>query len=137
LRDAWIRKLGQWTAEQLVFIDETGVNTACSFRTRGWGRKGQRVRTTMAVGRRVNHSVLPALTIDGYIACNVYEGGVNQRTFDAFIRDDLLPKCNAFPGPKSVIIMNNATIHKSDVILISIPTKLTLEIERTNRTKWL
>src|SRR5436305_11859717 len=72
----------------------------------------------MAVGRRVNYSVLSALTIDGYIACNVYEGGVNQRTFDAFIRNDLLPKCNAFPGPRSVIIMDNATIHKSDVILI-------------------
>ena len=90
----------------------------------------------MAAGRRENYSVLPALTLDGYIACNVYEGGVNQRTFDAFIRDDLLSKCNAFPGPRSVIIMDNATIHRNEVIQIQvvIPTKLRVEFERTNRT---
>ena len=99
----------------MVFIDESRVNTACSFRTRGWKEKGQRVRTTMTAGRRENYSMLPALTLDGYIACNVYEGGVNQRTFEAFIRDDLLLKCNAFPGPRSVIIMDNATIHRNEV----------------------
>ena len=55
------------------------------------------------------------MTMDGYIACKVYEGAINQRTFDAFVKDDVLPECNAFPGPRSVIIVDNVTIHRNDM----------------------
>jgi len=32
--------------------------------------------------------------------------------FHKFIEDDVLPKCNPWPGPRSVIIMDNAKIHR-------------------------
>jgi len=58
---------------------------------------------------------LPALTIDGYIACNLYDGAVNGERFEEFIEDDVLPHCTPFPGPRSIIVMDNASIHRGDV----------------------
>ncbi len=115
LRSAWIQKLSEWNAAQLIFIDETGLNRACGYRTRGRATKGQRIRLAQPARMRENYSILPALSMDGYIACKAYKGGVNQKTFNAFIRDDVLPFCTPFPGPNSVIIMDNASIHRSKV----------------------
>jgi len=57
--------------------------------------------------------------MDGYIACKVFKGAVNRDSFNDFIINDVLPQleCNPFPGPKSIIIMDNASIHKSEVTL--------------------
>jgi DDE superfamily endonuclease len=110
LRDAWFLKIGAWRAEQLVFIDESGINARSGERTHGWSQKGRVIPYSVAFGRAENYSVLPALTVDGYIACNVYQGAVNGATFKKFI-EDLLPQCSRYPGPRSIIVMDNATIH--------------------------
>jgi len=69
---------------------------------------------------RANFSILPAMTVDGYIACQVYSGAVNADTFNAFVEHELLPLCNPYPGPNSIIVMDNASIHRSDVCFIII-----------------
>jgi DDE superfamily endonuclease len=104
-------KMGEWRADQLIFIDESGINAQSGERTKGYGLKGKVVRKKVLACRADNYSVLPAMTIDGYISCNVYQGAVNSPTFKAFIHDEVLPHCTPFPGPKSIIIMDNATIH--------------------------
>jgi hypothetical protein len=35
LQDAWFRKLADWNAEQVVFLDESGVNARSGERTHG------------------------------------------------------------------------------------------------------
>lgn len=111
LRGNWIEKLGGYTAEQLVFLDESGINTHASERTHGWAPKGQIIRRQVPGPRSQNYSVLPAYTVDGYIACNIYQGAVNGERFCAFLENDVLPKCSKYPGPRSVIVMDNATVH--------------------------
>src|SRR6266496_2805942 len=51
------------------------------------------------------------MTVDGYIACNIYRGGVTSERFKEFIETDVLSLCTPFPGPRSIIIMDNAAIH--------------------------
>ena len=58
------------------------------------------------------------MTVNGYIACQVYSGSVNGDIFNSFVENQLLPLCNEYPGPNSVIVMDNASIHRSDVYLI-------------------
>ena len=60
------------------------------------------------------------MTVDGYIACQVYSGAVNADTFNAFVEHELLPLCNPYPGPNSIIVMDNALIHRSDVWVRSV-----------------
>jgi len=115
LRDHWDSKLANWRAYQLVFIDESGLNSKLGERSYGWGPRGQRVRAKVSGKKSGNYSLLPAFTVDGYIVCNLYEGAINAERFEDFIEHDVLPHCTPFPGPRSVIVMDNASIHRSDV----------------------
>jgi hypothetical protein len=100
----------------LVFIDESGINNKVGERHCGRGFKSQRIYSKVTGAKSKNISLLPAITIDGYITCSVYEGGVNGSTFRSWVQNRLLPHCNPFPGPRSVIVMDNARIHKGDVL---------------------
>ncbi len=57
--------------------------------------------------------------MDGYIACDVYSGGVNGDTFNAFVENQLFPALrNKDPDEDWIIVMDNASIHRSDVHII-------------------
>ncbi|KAI4518010.1 hypothetical protein K523DRAFT_223592, partial [Schizophyllum commune Tattone D] len=62
------------------------------------------------------YSILPALTLDGYIACRVVEGSVDGDEFFDFIITDVLPQMNPYPQPRSVLILDNCAIHKSQAL---------------------
>src|SRR5277367_6555422 len=111
LRNAWIRKLGKWHADQLVFLDEFGFNPRTGDITHGWAKKGKVIRQKAPGPKSENYSLLPAMTVDGYIACTIHQGAVNMEMFRDFVEDSLLPLCTPYPGPRSVIILDNAAIH--------------------------
>ena len=78
LRADWFRKLARWKAEQMVFIDESGINSKLGRPKYGYAPKGVKIRYPVKSGKAENLSLLPAFTIDGYLACNVYKGGVTK-----------------------------------------------------------
>jgi len=69
------------------------------------------------------------LTLDGIAACTVVEGSMMKELFlnyleftvvcgtimtDSLLYDDRcfqLPKCSAYPGPLSMLVMDNAWLH--------------------------
>ena len=58
------------------------------------------------------YTVLPALALnDGFIHCDVFEGAFDSNLFYTFI-SRLLDEMKPFPGPKSVIVMEDSRIHK-------------------------
>ena len=69
----------------------------------------------MKSGRVENLSLLPALTIDGYMAIAVYRGGVNAEQYEDFVKTQVLPKCSCCPGPRSILIIGNCKIHHETV----------------------
>ena len=58
------------------------------------------------------YSVLPALSLDGIIALDIVQGSYNAKRFKRFI-SGLLDQMSEFPGPQSIIVMDNCRIHKS------------------------
>ena len=58
-----------------------------------------------------SYSLLPALSLDGVIVAKVVEGSFTALLFQEFILH-LLDHMQPFPLPSSVIIMDNAHIHK-------------------------
>ncbi|KAF8578871.1 hypothetical protein K439DRAFT_1285272, partial [Ramaria rubella] len=59
--------------------------------------------------------ILPALSLDGIKYVDILEGSFTYATFAIF--EGLLDQMNPFPGPNSVIIMDNCQIHKSPEVL--------------------
>ena len=108
-------KLDSFEAQQLVFIDESGINAKLGQRTHGYSKKGKVIPYKVIPGRAENFSLLPAMSCDGYIACNLYRGAVTGERFETFIKEYVLPQCSPWPGPRSVIVMDNASIHREEV----------------------
>lgn len=117
LRSAWIERLSDFKAQQLVFIDESSSDERTGRRRNGWAPKGCPIFVEEELKRSPRWSILPAYTIGGYIATVLFQGSINKERFEDFIIDYVLPRCTPFPGRNSVLIMDNCSIHRSEVIV--------------------
>jgi hypothetical protein len=111
LRVNWAAKLIDYKASQLVFLDETAVSRKTIFRTHGYAPRGAPAAIERALRSRKRYSVLPAFSIDGYITWYLKSGSITMEEYTAFIQKKVLPLCNPWPGPRSVLVMDNASIH--------------------------
>ena len=93
-------------AEQIVFLDESGVNTAMN-RKYGWSRRGERVRL-LCPKRGKKLTIIGAIALDGVRARRELEGALNGETFKAFLREELGPKLRK----GDVVIMDQLSVHK-------------------------
>ena len=113
MRLRWEAKLAQWKADQLVFCDELASNKRTLDRKRGWAPKGLPYRVSWNSKKSKRWSILPAITLEGYLAYDILHGGYTTKRFNNFIRTKVLPRINPFPGPRSVLILNNASYYRS------------------------
>jgi hypothetical protein len=67
--------------------------------------------------RDARWSVLPAYTMsDGYLpGFLVVQGNVSEEMFSGWLQQHVLPQCSPFPGPRSVLVMDAAAIHNTQV----------------------
>jgi DDE superfamily endonuclease len=114
-RDDWIQRLADWRADQLVFVDESAANERTLDRKYGWAPINTAPLEIRPARRTERYSMLPAYTVDGYIAWQVVQASYTTALFNDFIANHLLPLCSPYPGPRSIIVMDNAQIHRSQV----------------------
>jgi transposase len=70
-----------YTAEQLVVLDETSKDNRTIIRKYGQAPSGEDPFVEVPLDRGVRYSILPALTINGYIAVRVVEGSIDGAEF--------------------------------------------------------
>ncbi|KIK82233.1 hypothetical protein PAXRUDRAFT_154208 [Paxillus rubicundulus Ve08.2h10] len=116
-RAEFIAHMAQYNPDELGFIDETSKDE----RTAGWryghSRRGKRTHKKQPFirGRRVTIEAL--LTLDGIISGTVVEGLMTQALFLEWLEFVVLPRCSRYPGPLSILMMDNAKIHHGAEIL--------------------
>lgn len=115
LRDLWIKTLAGWNADQLIFVDESAANERTADRKYGWAPVGVTPHVSRPFKRSERWSILPAYTINGFITWEIRHGSFTALSFEDFIEYKVLPLCNPYPLPQSVIVMDNAPIHQSEV----------------------
>ncbi|ODQ52664.1 hypothetical protein SAICODRAFT_57332, partial [Saitoella complicata NRRL Y-17804] len=91
--------------------DESGVNESNARRTHGFAPKGRKARVSRVLKLTPGWSILPGLTVDGFVALHIYQGAYNADLFYDFVEKEVLPNTTPFPGPRSVIVMDNARFH--------------------------
>ncbi len=112
LRLNWIADLLQLTTEQLVFVDETLFNETTRWCHQVYASVGESARYQVSRKREHCWSVLSTYTIDDYLLCiDIREDWFNGEAFFRWLADELLSLCSFFSASKSVIIMNNVSIH--------------------------
>jgi len=62
-------------------------------------------------------TVLPVYTINGILTYHIHQGGIDGPRFEWFLANEVLPLCNPYPGPRSVLIMDNESVHIHPVSL--------------------
>lgn len=111
-RAHWRSRLCGWKPNQLVFLDESAANERTKDRKRGWSLKGLPCTVRQSGQRSTRWSILPAIGLNGYLDYEIYHGSFNADRFLLFVRR-LLRKMNRAPGPRSVLILDNARIHQA------------------------
>ena len=104
-------KIRDIATENLIFIDESGVNLAM---TRLYARAiiGQRARGIKPQKRGKNVSLLTALSLEKVVVSDNIYGAVDAVTFEAFIANKLVPKL----WENACVVMDNAQIHLGKTI---------------------
>ena len=102
-------------AENLIFIDESGINLAM-VRLYARSLKGTRARGEQPNKRGKNISVIGALSLETTLAyCPIY-GSVDRLTFEAFI----VAKLSPLLWKDACVVMDNAKIHFGEMVRESI-----------------
>lgn len=138
LRATWIGEYGDIPKEYIVWLDESGVDGQDYQRTHGWSELGLACvsRTTFLRGERF--SMLPAVTCGGIIALDIFQGTLNRERFIQYLKEDLVcsifqcfavmlpiivlqsPVLKPYPGPQSVVMLDNCAIHHDEEICVII-----------------
>jgi transposase len=129
LRADFIGRMARYDPEELGFLDEVHKDERTLNRGFGRAKKGRRAarRTKFVRGRRTSTEAL--LSLNGIVACKSVEGSMTKELFLEWLEFNVvsitvfsdvallivcrmqLPKCTAYPGPLSVLVMDNAKIH--------------------------
>jgi transposase len=100
---------------QVIYIDESGCDERMRFRRKGWGPRGKTPVRRARFQRGTRFQILTAFSQDGVVLSRVYQGPTNGAVIEDFI-EQLLCHCCPWPGPRSVLIWDNATIHYPDKV---------------------
>ena len=84
-------------------------------RPHAWAKCGKRASRHEFQFRGAKYSILPALSLDGILHLDVIKNGVTGAAFRRFV-EGLLLRMNKWPLPNSVLVVDNASIHKVDGI---------------------
>ncbi|KAH5617615.1 hypothetical protein HBI23_252380 [Parastagonospora nodorum] len=113
LQSYYFHKVSQFRSYQLVFIDESGCDKRIGTRRTGWSPIGTTPVQVTRFHRDRRHQILGAYTQDGVLLSRVYQGGTDSVLFDDFIAQ-LLQHCDTGSDKHSVLVMDNASFHRSD-----------------------
>ena len=106
-RRRYRRKVAQIDAKRLVFVDETGVNTAMT-PSHAWAPRGERAVGSVPTSWG-STTVIAALALDGVRAPFVFRGGTDTQAFGTSVEEVLAPELR----PGDVVVFDNLKPHRS------------------------
>lgn len=101
--------------ENIVCIDETCIYVG-NHSTRGWGKRGQRLRLLVEKIRPVKISLITAICQNGVVGYDVTDGNYNSAKFSKFIKTLSAPE-------GSILLMDNVQFHRSECVVKAIEEK--------------
>lgn len=107
LRVEYWQTVAEIEPQDLIFIDETGMNLGLS-RTCARSIQGTRAYGTKPYERGANISLIGAISLKGFLGSMTVSGGTDGAAFRVFIEKILVP-C-LWPG--ATVVMDNLSAHK-------------------------
>ena len=117
-RAKFMAEISIYDPSMLVWLDESGCDRRHTIRKYGYSLRGMPMSDRRILVRGTRYSVIPIISLQGIHDCYITDGTVNGEKFTKFVRTYLLPVLLPFNwrNPRSVVIMDNASIHHVDAI---------------------
>ncbi|KIN97325.1 hypothetical protein M404DRAFT_88330, partial [Pisolithus tinctorius Marx 270] len=64
----------------------------------------------------IQYSIIPIITLDGIITYDIVWGPVTSAHFLKFLWEYVIPLTTPYPGPRSVLVLDNCRIHHTEDI---------------------
>lgn len=93
----------------MVYVDESGIDDYLH-QAHGWSQRGQKVYAAISGKRYHRESFVAAKCDKEILAPFCYTGTCNTQLFEAWVEQVLCPELK----PGQVVILDNATFHKSE-----------------------
>ena len=120
-RQEFMAEVAMYNPSMFIWLDETGYRRN-AVRQYGYGLRGMTPRsfTFKAWGKR--YTAIATMSLDGLEDVYLTEGNANGDEFLNYVRRSLLPLLMPFDGvnPNSVVIMDNASIHHVEEVVLTI-----------------
>ena len=117
LRDDWTIRICGYRRDQFVFVDESACNKKTMDRKYGWAPVNEPAEGISELERSKRWSLLPAYTWQGYMpGWLIHQGAVDEPMFIQWIKNKVLAHMQPYPLPHSVLVMDNASIHRNEEI---------------------
>ena len=113
LRAHFMSEVSVYDPAMLVWLDESGCDRRHAARKYGYSIRGIPVCDHRILIRGKRYTSIPILSMQGIHDVFITEGTTNGEKFAEFVEEYLLPHLLPFNGinPRSVVIMDNASIH--------------------------
>lgn len=99
------RKARRMDAEQLIFLDESGVDTSMT-PIHGWAPKGRRVEGSAPKSWQTT-TIIAAIGLDGLKGSLAFPGAMDEPAFQTYVENVLAPHLH----PGDVVVMDNLRVH--------------------------
>ena len=110
-RQIWNEKINEYDVNNLVFIDESGVNTNM-VRLYGRAMRGNRSVDNTPLNTPKNTTILSSIRLNRETAYTTYQGGTTKDKFIDYLKNVLAPTLDK----NDIVIMDNMrTHHAKDV----------------------
>ena len=81
-----------YTPNQLIFIDESAKDKRSLSRLYGYSPRNIRACKKVVFVRGKRYTILPALTLDGFVAVDIFEGACDKKKFVDFVLNQVVCK---------------------------------------------
>ncbi|MDJ0800938.1 MAG: IS630 family transposase [Calothrix sp. MO_167.B12] len=107
MRQEYWELIRTFELDNLVFIDESGVNIAMT-RLHARSLKGQRAHGSRPDKRGKNVTIIGAIALRGIVGAMSFKGGNDRNAFETYVNKVLVP--NLWKG--ACVVMDNFSSHK-------------------------
>ena len=116
LRGLFMARVLQFPREFFVWLDETGSDNRDQIRKFGYSLRGVTPVYNRYIVRGTRISSVVAMASQGVLTHDFVTGTMNGEKFFDFVRGKLIPCMQPFPGPNSILVMDNCSIHHVEMV---------------------
>jgi transposase len=119
LRDLFWNEINTMDPSYVVCVDESAFNERTMLRKYGYAPRGIPALVSSELRRTERWSLLPAYAIDGFLTDPlIIKRGVTADDFTEWLEQKVLPQMQPYPAPRSVLLLDNASIHHGEVCIL-------------------